>query len=169
MLWVPARNPPHKPVEEEPGIEHRLELCRRAVRGDDRFEVSAIEAEREGPSYMVDTLEQLKSNEPDTELFLIVGADVASGLPQWRDPERVVEHAGLAIAERAGTSREDVIGALDGLGAHGRAQFFRMPAIDVSSTIIRGRVRSGEPIRYLVPDAVSTYINEHHLYGGRRN
>src|ERR1700733_6805462 len=68
VMLIPARIPPHKPVEEEPGPEHRLELCRLAVRGDERFTVSDIEMVREGPSYTVDTLEELTSHDPDNEL-----------------------------------------------------------------------------------------------------
>src|SRR5438477_152724 len=73
VMLVPARIPPHKPVDEEPGASHRLEMCRLAVRGDEhRFEVSDIEVRRDGPSYTVDTLDELRSSKPDTELFLIV-------------------------------------------------------------------------------------------------
>ena len=93
VLMIPARIPPHKPVEHEPGAEHRLELCRRAAAGDDRFEVSALELSREGPSYTVDTLHELTTNDPQAELFLIVGGDIAAGLPRWREPERVLELA----------------------------------------------------------------------------
>ncbi len=89
-MLIPARIPPHKPVQDEPGAEQRLELCRLAVQGDERFTVSDLETRREGPSYTVDTLEELNSQAADTELFLIVGGDVAAGLPRWREPERVV-------------------------------------------------------------------------------
>src|SRR6059058_2054539 len=82
VLLIPARIPPHKPVDEEPGAEHRLELCRLAVGDDARFEVSDLEIKRDGPSYTVDTLEELQSQAPDSELFLIVGGDVAAGLPR---------------------------------------------------------------------------------------
>src|SRR5947199_8020471 len=81
VMLIPARFPPHKPVEDEPGDRHRLELCRRAVAGDERFEVSDLEMVRDGPSYTVDTLEELKYKAPERELFLIVGGDVAACLP----------------------------------------------------------------------------------------
>src|SRR6059058_5021912 len=78
VMLVPARIPPHKPVDEEPGASHRLEMCRLATRGDEeRFEVADLEIRREGPSYTVDTLEELHSSKPDSELFLILGADIA--------------------------------------------------------------------------------------------
>lgn len=166
VVLVPARIPPHKEVEEEPGPGHRLELCRRAVDGDERFAVSDLEMRREGPSFTVDTLEELHSQTPDSELFLIVGGDVAAGLPQWRDPERVLALARLAIAKRRGTSRSAVHAALEALRGGDRAVFFRMPRIGISSTMVRERTGAGAPIRYIVPDAVADYINEHGLYGG---
>jgi nicotinate-nucleotide adenylyltransferase len=166
VLVVPAARPPHKDVEEEPGPEHRLELCRRAVEADPRLEVSSVEMDRVGLSYTVDTLELLHSQAPDNELFLIVGGDVAAGLPGWHEPERVLSLARLAVAKRRGTSRDAVDQALAGLSGGERADFFRMPRVGISSTLVRRRVRCGEPIRYLVPDAVAQYIEEHRLYGG---
>jgi nicotinate-nucleotide adenylyltransferase len=168
VMLVPARIPPHKPVDEEPGASHRLEMCRLAVRGDERrFEVSDIEVGREGPSYTVDTLDELHSSKPDTELFLIVGADIAAGLPGWHEAERVVSRATLAVAERPGTSREAVTAALRRIPAAETGRFFDMPEIGISSTMLRERVRDGVSTRYLMPDAVREYIDHHHLYEGR--
>jgi nicotinate-nucleotide adenylyltransferase len=164
VMLIPARIPPHKPVEEEPGPEHRLELCRLAVRGDERFTVSDIEMVREGPSYTVDTLEELTSHDPDNELFLIVGGDVAAGLPQWHRPQRVLALAWLAIAQRRGTTRASIEAALKQLQGQDRARFFRMPRIGVSSTLVRQRVGARQPIRYFVPDPVIDYIDQHRLY-----
>jgi nicotinate-nucleotide adenylyltransferase len=166
VMLIPARIPPHKPVTDEPGVEHRLELCRLAVQGDDRFTVSDLEVRRDGTSFTVDTLEQLSSQAPHNELFLIVGGDVAAGLPRWRAPERVLELATVAVAQRRGTSRAEIDAALQGLPGGGRARFFRMPRIGVSSTLVRSRVRARQPIRYLVPDGVVDYIERCGLYGG---
>jgi nicotinate-nucleotide adenylyltransferase len=164
VLFIPARIPPHKPVEHEPGAEHRLELCRLAVGEDERFAVSDLELRREGPSYMVDTLQELSSLESQPELFLIVGGDIAVGLPRWREPERVLRLATLAIAKRQGTARTAVQDTLSTLKGGERSRFFAMPRIGVSSTMIRRRVRGGQPIRYLVPDPVASYIEHHNLY-----
>ena len=164
VLLIPARIPPHKPVEHEPGAGHRLALCRLAIEGDERFEVSDLELRRDGPSYTVDTLEQLTSSVSQPELFLIVGGDIAVGLPRWREPERVLQLATLAIGKRQGTARSAVEKALDTLRGGDRARFFTMPRIGVSSTMIRRRVRAGQPVRYLIPDAVAEYIEHHDLY-----
>ena len=166
VTLIPARIPPHKPVEDEPGPEHRLELCRVAVGDDERFDVSDVEITREGRSYTVDTLELLHSQDPESELFLIVGGDIAAGLPKWREPERVLALATLAVAGRRGTSRAEVDEALSGLPGGEQTAFFQMPTISVSSTVLRRRVRAGQPIRYYVPDSVVSYIDHHRLYGG---
>jgi nicotinate-nucleotide adenylyltransferase len=166
VILIPARTPPHKPVEGEPGAAHRLELCRCAIDGDERFDVSDLEINREGTSYTVDTLAELNSRVPDSELFLIVGGDVAAGLPSWREPERVLSPATLAVAKRRGTAREKVERALGGLPGGERTEYFRMPRIGISSTMIRRRVQAGEPITYLTPAPVADYIERHNLYRG---
>ena len=166
LRLIPARVPPHKAVEEDPGIEHRLELCRLAVAGDPRLGVSDVEALREGPSYTVDTLAKLHSQIPDSKLFLIVGADVAAGFAGWREPERVLELATVAVAERPGTSRAVVEDVLSRVSGGTRSRFFDMPEIGISSTMLRQRVRSRESTRYLMPEAVRDYIDRHRLYSG---
>jgi nicotinate-nucleotide adenylyltransferase len=164
VTLMPARIPPHKPVEDEPGPDHRYELCRLAVEGDQRMTVADLELKRSGMSYTIDTLDQLRTRDPDSELFLIVGGDVAAGLPRWREPERVLDVATLAVAKRGGTPRAEVQDALAGLGGAERTRYFPMPRIGISSTEIRRRVGIGEPIRYLVPDAVAGYIEREGLY-----
>jgi nicotinate-nucleotide adenylyltransferase len=164
VTFIPAGTPPHKPVAAEPGAEHRLELCRLAIAGDDRFAVSDLELRRDGPSYTVDTLDVLSKHAPSTELFLILGGDIAAGLPRWHQPERVLELATVAIAERRGTAKASVQRALDELTGGDRARFFQMPRIGISSTMVRRRVRARQPIRYFVPDGVAGYIETHGLY-----
>jgi nicotinate-nucleotide adenylyltransferase len=164
VMLIPAGIPPHKPVEAEPGPQHRLELCRLAIDGDDRFIVSDLELRRDGPSFTVDTLKALSTQAPTTDLFLILGGDIAAGLPKWHEPERVLELATVAIAKRRGTSRAAVTTALAGLKGGERARFFQMPSIGISSTMLRRRVQAGQPIRYFVPDGVVDYIETHGLY-----
>jgi nicotinate-nucleotide adenylyltransferase len=166
VMFVPASIPPHKPVEEEPGPEHRLELCRLAVEGDDRFMVSDLELAREGPSYTVDTLELLRSQAPENDLFLILGGDIAAGLPGWHRVDRVLELATPAVAKRRGTTRTEVHEALESLRGGERARFFEMPRMGISSTMIRERVSARQPIKYLTVDRVVDYIRRHNLYGG---
>jgi nicotinate-nucleotide adenylyltransferase len=163
-MLIPAHIPPHKQIEEEPGPEVRLQLCRLAVQGDERFSVSDTELRRPGPSYTVDTLVELTTRAPDSELFLIVGGDIAAGLPKWHEPERVLSLAALAVAERPGTSRESIDGALGGLSSARSPEFFPMPSIAISSSDIRQRARVGQPIKYFVPDPVADFVAENRLY-----
>jgi nicotinate-nucleotide adenylyltransferase len=167
VILVPARIPPHKTVDDEPGAMHRFEMCRLAILGDERrFEVSDLEIRREGPSYTVDTLEQLHSRDSDNELFLILGGDIAAGLPEWHEPERVLSLATVAVAERPGTAHQAVAASLRSIPGGERGRFFDMPEIGISSTMLRDRARTGESTRYLVPDAVRDYIDQHGLYRG---
>lgn len=164
VLLIPARIPPHKSVEHEPGPEHRLELCRLAVAGDERFAVSDMELQREGPSFTVDTLRALTEHAPHDDLVLILGGDIAAGLNEWRQPEQVLELATVAIAKRRGTTRGAVERTLGELRGGDRARFFAMPRIGISSTMLRRRVRAGQTICYFVPDQVEGYIRQHGLY-----
>jgi nicotinate-nucleotide adenylyltransferase len=163
-MLIPVRTPPHKALDDDPGPEHRLELCRLATEDDERFEVSDVEIARPGPSYTIDTLLELHEREPDSELFLIVGGDIAAGLPKWRDAEQVLKLATPAVAKRRGTPRSRVDSALAGLPGGQRAEFFQMPRIGVSSTMIRRRIKARQPIKYLVPDPVAAYIEREGLY-----
>jgi nicotinate-nucleotide adenylyltransferase len=136
-----------------------------AVAADERFRVSRIELEREGPSYTVDTLRELREREPDDELFLILGGDQALGLASWHEPEQVLELATLGVFER-GSSTRNAIGITIGrmVGAE-RVRFLQMPRIDISSTMVRRRAAAGRPIRYLVPDKVANFVGAQSLYG----
>ncbi len=169
VVWMPVNTPPHKPSLEDPGVAHRMAMCRLAVAGEPRFSVSAFEAQRPGASYTVDTLEALHAEAPGIELTFIVGGDMAAALPLWREPERVVRLARLAVAEREGVAREVILERLAEVpGAAERVQFFDMPRLDVSSSLIRRRVAAGRPVRYLVPDGVAQYIEREGLYGASR-
>jgi nicotinate-nucleotide adenylyltransferase len=128
--------------------------------------VSDLELAREGPSYTVDTLELLRSQAPENDLFLILGGDIAAGLPGWHRVDRVLELATPAVAKRRGTTRTEVHEALESLRGGERARFFEMPRMGISSTMIRERVSARQPIKYLTVDRVVDYIRRHNLYGG---
>ena len=162
VLLVPVSVPPHKVIEAEPGVAHRVAMCDAAVSGDERLGVSRADVERDGPSYTVDLLRALGGED---ELTFIVGGDMAHSLPAWRDPEGVLSLARLAVAEREGVRRVDISERLAGIkGAAGRVSFFDMPRLDISSSMIRRRIAAGLPVRYLVPDAVAAYIEREGLY-----
>ena len=165
VLLVPVHEPPHKGIEADPGVEHRVELCGRAVAGDERLAVSRVDADVPGRSFTVDTLRRLHERCPGDQLTFIVGGDMALSLPTWREPEAILELAELGVAEREGVRRADIAERLSGLPAE-RVRFFDMPRLDVSSSLIRRLVAADRPIRYLVPDAVARYIHGESLYRG---
>jgi nicotinate-nucleotide adenylyltransferase len=164
VLLVPFGQAPHRVLAADAGREERLRLARLAVGGDDRLGVSSIEVDRPGPSYMADTLRLLRETTPAADPTLILGADQALQLRTWHDPERVLELARLAVADREGSGRDDVVAALDGLAGAETIEGFALPRIEVSSTLVRERVAAGLPVRYLVPDAVAERIERQGLY-----
>jgi nicotinate-nucleotide adenylyltransferase len=165
LILVPTGRAPHKTISPEPGPELRLEMARLAAAGEERLSVSDLEVAREGPSYAYRTLELLADENPGSQLTFVMGADVAAGLEGWHRPERVVELARVAIAERPGFDRSEADEVLERLGAEGRADAIDMPPIGVSSSMIRARVAAGKPIRWLVPDSVRELIAEWGIYG----
>ena len=165
VVWVPVGHAPHREIEEDPGPEARFEMVELAASADERFRVSRIEIEREGPSYTVDTLRELREREPDAELFLIIGGDQALALPKWREPEVILELATIGVFERGNNTRNTIGVTLARMRGADRLCFLDMPRIDISSTDVRRRARGGKPIRYLVPDKVANFIGAQSLYG----
>ena len=164
VVLMPTGEAPHKRILDDPGRELRLTMTRLAAADDSRFAVSSLEVDREGPSYTYETLELLAGERPDTELVFVMGADAAVGLESWRQPERVVELARLAVARRAGVSDADVGAAMRSLGAQGRTTLLEMPQFGVSSSAVRERAAAGRPLRYLIPEAVARFVEEKEIY-----
>ncbi|MEX2471573.1 MAG: nicotinate-nucleotide adenylyltransferase [Gemmatimonadota bacterium] len=166
MLWVPARVSPFKREETVTDAEIRLEMVRRAAELDPRFEVDARELDRPGPSYTIDTLESLRSEHPDAEIFLVLGADQFEDFPRWREPERIVRVVRLAVMNRAGASPRsvapEVAAAVEGLEQ--AVVFVPVTDVDVSSTGVRARVAEGHDPADHVPGAVADVIRARGLY-----
>ncbi len=164
MILIPVGEAPHKVIADDPGREIRLKMTRLATSDNDRFSVSSIEVDREGPSYTYETLESIAEQHPDSELVFVMGADAAVGLESWREPGRVVELARLAVARRAGIADTDLNAVLKSLGARERTSMLEMPQFGVSSSAVRERAATGRPLRYLVPGAVAEFIEEEGIY-----
>jgi nicotinate-nucleotide adenylyltransferase len=159
VILIPAYMAPFKTGgEDDPGPEHRLRMCELAVAGEPGLSVSPLEIERGGVSYTIDTLTELHASDPEAELTLIVGADVAGTLGSWREPSRLFELARVAVAQRPGADAQPpAIGA-------GRISPLQMGEVEVSSSMVRGRIARGEAVDDLVGVAVAGYISEHGLY-----
>ncbi len=164
LILVPTGEAPHKRIVPEPGAGQRLEMTHAAVASFEGVSASDVEAGREGPSYAYRTLELLADELPGSDLTFVMGADAAAGLESWRRPERVLELARLAVAARPGVDPQVVDGVFERLGAQDRVDALEMPAIGVSSTMVRERVVVGKPVRWLVPLAVAELIAERGLY-----
>ena len=171
LILVPAAAQPLKVHRNAAAPEHRLEMVRRLVGDDPRFEVDPVEIDRRGLSFTVDTLATLVERWPDAERFLLVGADVLETFARWREPERVLRMATLAVLAREegeGSTRWD--GAFEAVRDMacrvGAPEPLRLPTrrIELSSTEIRERVASGRPIRGFVTEAVAEYMAMYRLY-----
>jgi nicotinate-nucleotide adenylyltransferase len=164
VLFMPVGEAPHRELENDPGPETRLEMVELAIEEDDRFAGSRMEIDRDGPSYTSDTLRELHDAAPGDEHVLILGGDQAAALPEWHEPEQVLELAQVAVVERSNWSRNAVgirVGRLNGAE---RIRYLDMPVIQVSSSSVRRRIAAGLPIRYLVPDRVASFIDSKDLY-----
>ena len=156
VMLVPAGQQPFKRDGHGASGVDRAAMTELAVAGEAGLAVDRIEVDRTGPSYTVDTLAALRGAQSGAELVLLVGADAAAELPAWRQAERIRELARVVVFTRAGAG----VPPLDG-------PVVEIPALEISSTDIRARVRAGLSIRYLVPETVEAYIAANGLYRRR--
>jgi nicotinate-nucleotide adenylyltransferase len=167
IIFIPTGVPPHKRSHVVTAARHRFEMVRLATAGNPRFEVSRVEIDREGLSFTVDTLQEMKTlNPPGSRLYFITGTDAILGVETWREPERLMRMCQFIAVQRPGLDPEAARQGLDRLEERYNCRILRadVPAIDTSSSDIRRRVGELRSIRYLVPEAVETYIHEHGLY-----
>ncbi len=162
-LWfVPAASPPHKLGETITLGARRAEMLELAVAGMPQFEVNHLELNRQGPSYTVDTLAQLRADDPERELFLLIGADSVDDFSTWREPQRIAELSTLVVINR-GRTPPDLSRLAECCGDR-EPIVVQMPGIDLSATDLRQRVGDGRSIHFTTPRAVEAYIHEHRLY-----
>jgi nicotinate-nucleotide adenylyltransferase len=172
VVLMPAHTPPHKGADGDPGPEHRLRMSELLIDDEPGLAACALEIKRGGPSYTVDTLDAIHASHPDAELTFIVGADAARTLADWRDPEKLLELADLAVAARSGSSEDELLqtvarlaaGTAPASPATAKLRFLDMPLVEISSSQARRRAARGEPLEDLVGPAVADYIADHRLY-----
>jgi nicotinate-nucleotide adenylyltransferase len=166
VIFIPAGEPWMKPGHVVSAAGQRVEMVKLAISSNPDFSLSLSEIERPGPTYTVDTLEQLLGELGyDTQLFLLLGWDSVAELPAWKAPYRVSKMATVVAFPRPGFTKPE-IAALERVmpGIAERMVFLDEPYLEISSTGIRKRIADGGSIRYLVPDAVGQYIIEYRLY-----
>jgi nicotinate-nucleotide adenylyltransferase len=155
LRFVPAREQPFKRGLHGAPAEHRTAMLELAVAGSSGFAVERAELERAGPSYTVDTLRALHAREPGVRLALLLGADAAVELEAWHQADEIPALAAVVVFARAGTPVPS---------SRLIARRIEVPAVEISATEVRRRVREGRPIRYWVPDPVAEYVTRHQLY-----
>ncbi len=169
-LWlVPAASPPHKGGKKLSRFDQRKEMLELAIAGNEKFKVEPMEADRPGPSFTIDTLEEIQKRKPNDELFLIIGGDSALEFSTWKDPAKIASLATIIVRIRPGVSmptEQEFISQLGKeLGVVPKVIFVAGPPfLDVSSSLLKERVSNNKSVRYLLPRAVEVYIQQKKLY-----
>lgn len=182
VLFIPAADPPHKPVADAVNFSQRLAMVDTAIADNPAFALSDIESRRRGKSFSVDTLDILRRADPDNDFYFIIGLDSYRDLTSWKQYPRLFQLANLVVTTRPGihlSAPLDVLpvavrqefcyssGAAEFRHSSGHSLIFLSETrLDISSTVIRHKIVAGESIRYLVPPAVRDYITTHGLYRG---
>lgn len=162
VWFMPAQTPPHKHHEITP-VEHRAEMVRRAVQLDSRFDFSDLDLRGQMPSFTSELLSDVHASVPNRELIFLMGADSLTTFATWHEPETILRHAALGVAERPGSTIDNRIrNSVPGLAE--RILEFDSPLIELSSSEIRLRRQQRKSITYLVPEVVEDYIIERGLY-----
>jgi nicotinate-nucleotide adenylyltransferase len=188
VVFVPSSVPPHKADDPDDPIAPaalRLEWVRAAVASNPRFEVDSLEIDRDGPSFSVETLRELRARTtPDPPVF-IIGQDAFVEIGDWREPEALFELAHFAVITRPPALtgslvdwlpkcvRDDIEVTPDGLSGRHRGagtwiRIVEITALDVSASEIRARLRAGRSVRYLLPESVASEVEQSGVYGDRR-
>jgi len=158
LRWIPAGRPWQKLRTITPGA-HREAMVRLAMGDEPRFALERCELERDGPSYTLDTVRELRSREPQAQWVLLIGHDQYAGLHTWRDWRELLSLVTLAVANRPG-QRAEPDAEVRAVPHHA----VPLPMMAIASTDIRERVAAGQDITELVPASVAGYIDRHHLY-----
>jgi nicotinate-nucleotide adenylyltransferase len=166
VLFIPSAQPPHRGPARAT-VTDRLAMSRLAIDGDPRYEVSDVEIKRGGPSYTVDTLEELHRSFPNDQLFLILGWDAARLFRTWHEPDRVGSLASIVIVDRG--QSQPALSELQAIGlAPERLSLCHVRTPEISGSELRRAIEAGESVAGKVPPAVERYIAAHHIYGDNR-
>ncbi|MFP4249712.1 MAG: nicotinate-nucleotide adenylyltransferase [Armatimonadota bacterium] len=164
ILFMPSGNPPHKKDYEVTSAEDRYIMAVLATSGNQSFAVSRLELERSGPSYTIDTIRQLKAKiGAEAQISWVTGADAVLEMLTWHQPDAILDEAEILAVPRPGFDLDTLDETL-GAERASKVTVIDAPLAEISSTMIRERVRAGESIRYLTPRPVIDYIEKRGLY-----
>ncbi|MCY4147247.1 MAG: nicotinate-nucleotide adenylyltransferase [Chloroflexi bacterium] len=166
MLFVPVGDHPVKRSSARSPLPHRLAMLKLAIAGNQHFRISRVDIDRAGPHYSADTVNIIRAQQPDAQLYFVMGGDNLRDLPTWERPQELARSCRLAVMRRAD---EDIAPDMHDESLPGLSQQIDMidvPLLSVwlSSTHVVSRLRAGHSVRYLVPDAVLDYICARNLY-----
>jgi nicotinate-nucleotide adenylyltransferase len=180
IIFIPAADPPHKPLVGDVSFESRLKMVSMAIAGRPDFEVSTIEAERDGKSYSIDTIRTFREQLPDDALFFIIGGDSFLEIGMWHRYEEIFHECNLIVVERPGSTISNVLDALPNVARRtfvledergsllhesgNRIFIVKGTPQELSSTEIRRKVATGEDITPFVPSDVAAYISQQRIY-----
>lgn len=153
-IWfIPSSEPPHK-KQAQSTTSNRLDMLTKSIKSNNHFKINDLEIVRSGKSYTIDTIHELKRDYPNNKFYFIIGADMVEYLPHWKDIQQLFELVTFVGVKRRGHELQSGL----------PFKVVDIPTIDISSTMIRDRLRSGQSIRYLLPISVQEYIKENRLY-----
>ena len=156
IIFVPSYLPPHKQAHSLAAAKHRYRMVERCIQGHPQFGVSDYEIKKKGKSFTIDTVQHIFSRyQKEAKLFFIIGEDSLRQLPQWHKIQDILKMVTFLVVNRPGYQHRR-----DG----GKYRTVAMPGLDLSSSYLRGRVKAGKSIKYLVPEEVIRYIEKHQLY-----
>ena len=165
VIFMPAGvHPLGKAMPGGATAEHRYRMTAIAVADNVNFSVSRYEIDNGGTSYTVDTIRHFSAEWPATELYFITGADAILEILKWKDPSELLKMAILIAATRPGYPLERLAETTSSLGSPERILIMEIPAIGISSSLIREKVAAGRSIKYLVPEGVERFIEKEKLY-----
>lgn len=166
VIFVPTGQPPHKLNQQVSSARHRYLMTVLATITNPFFEVSSVEIDRKGLTYTIDTVREfIRRFGDDTELFFITGADAVLDILSWREVDNLAKLCQFIAATRPGFSMADLNRIKTAIRAcSGVVHEIEVPALAISSTDIRQRVKERRPIKYLVPESVEYYILKNGLY-----
>lgn len=166
VVFMPAGNPPHKKDIVVTGAECRYEMVKRAIEKEKKFEIDDYEVLKDGYSYTFETLEYVNKKEKDTEWYFISGVDCLIEIDSWKNVNRILELCRLVVFNRPGYSMQDIINQKEKIEKkyNKKIIFLDLPLIDISSSLIRAKIKRSESVSYLVPYEVDNYINSKKLY-----
>ncbi len=164
IIFMPTGLPPHKEIEGGTSAEARYLMTVLATASNPRFQVSRYEVNKQELCYTVDTIRHLSGEMPGTGFFFITGADAVLEILEWKDPEELLQMSTLIAATRPGYPLDKLTEITERFSRQDRVKVMEIPAIGVSSSLIRERVSRGKSVRYLVPKAVEQFIEKEGLY-----